>query len=162
MSAVVGSEVFKSRGVDIKPGDFILSRKSDKDKWTKFIFSKLNASKTQCVLTCTIGGFTCIIQAAVDKCLPYEIYKNFEHTTIDIPEFVDKDPVLVRDGINKVWELKSFHSTLIFDGKINYRTYISPATFDTWKMCIPYVGNESYVMTTKNPEPYNGTNSKTN
>lgn len=60
-------------------------------------------------------------------------------------QFKPFEKVLVRDSIDDVWRASFFSHIKEDDGR-----YVT--TFCTWKFCIPYIGNESLVGTTKDVE----------
>ena len=60
-------------------------------------------------------------------------------------QFKPFEKVLVRDSIDDVWRASFFSHIKENDGR-----YVT--TFCTWKFCIPYIGNESLVGTTKDVE----------
>lgn len=60
-------------------------------------------------------------------------------------QFKPFEKVLVRDSIDDVWRA-SFFSHI----KENDERYVT--TCVTWKFCIPYIGNESLLGTTKDVE----------
>jgi hypothetical protein len=60
-------------------------------------------------------------------------------------QFKPFEKVLVRDSIDDVWRASFFSHIKEYDGR-----YVT--TCVTWKFCIPYIGNESLVGTTKDVE----------
>lgn len=60
-------------------------------------------------------------------------------------QFKPFEKVLVRDSIDDVWRASFFSHIKENDGR-----YVT--TCVTWKFCIPYIGNESLVGTTKDVE----------
>lgn len=60
-------------------------------------------------------------------------------------QFKPFEKVLVRDSIDDVWRASFFSHIKENDGR-----YVT--TCVTWKFCIPYIGNESLLGTTKNVE----------
>lgn len=60
-------------------------------------------------------------------------------------QFKPFEKVLVRDSIDEVWRASFFSHIKENDGR-----YVT--TCVTWKFCIPYIGNESLVGTTKDVE----------
>lgn len=60
-------------------------------------------------------------------------------------QFKPFEKVLVRDSIDDVWRASFFSHIKENDGR-----YVT--TCATWKFCIPYIGNESLVGTTKDME----------
>lgn len=60
-------------------------------------------------------------------------------------QFKPFEKVLVRDSIDDVWRANFFSHIKEYDGR-----YVT--TCFTWKFCIPYIGNESLVGTTKDVE----------
>lgn len=60
-------------------------------------------------------------------------------------QFKPFEKVLVRDSIDDVWRASFFSHIKENDGR-----YVT--TCVTWKFCIPYIGNESLLGTTKDVE----------
>lgn len=60
-------------------------------------------------------------------------------------QFKPFEKVLVRDSIDDVWRASFFSHIKENDGR-----YVT--TCVTWKFCIPYIGNESLIGTTKDVE----------
>lgn len=60
-------------------------------------------------------------------------------------QFKPFEKVLVRDSYNDMWRASFFSHIKEDDGR-----YVTAGL--TWKFCIPYIGNESLVGTTKDVE----------
>ena len=63
------------------------------------------------------------------------------------PAFKPFDKVLCRDDIGKEWHIDLFESVLTDNSEYNYKCMVN-----VWKICIPYEGNESLLVTTKDVE----------